>query len=251
MQDNKPIVGVIACTRMMDGEPVQRVFHRYLEGVSHHADAIALMVPNFQPAETATAIVDRLDGILLTGSTTNIEPKRYGSTAPGAAPFDPSRDGFATALIHAAIAAGKPLFGICRGLQEINVALGGSLVDLREDGSGRAVTHHAPAEADGAATFAHSHPVAFAEDGVLRNYGAPAQQLVNSVHYQTIDRLAEGLVASAVAPDGVIEAIEAVDTPAPVFAVQWHPEWRAGERPEDLAFWRYLNAATRRAAAGR
>lgn len=244
MQDNKPIIGVIACSRMMDGEPIQRVIQRYLDGVSRQADAIAMIVPNYQPTEAAAAIVSRLDAILLTGSTTNIEPQRYGSAVPGQAPLDPSRDGFSGALVRAAIAAAKPVFGICRGLQEINVAFGGTLVDMRAEPS-RATLHHAPDGAVLAEMFGHSHTVAVQAGTPLAAYAGQTELLVNSVHYQSIDRLGDGLVANALASDGTLEAVSALNTPAPVFAVQWHPEWQAEARPHDLAFWRYFGQVAR------
>jgi putative glutamine amidotransferase len=159
------------------------------------------------------------------------------------APNDRGRDSFGAALIHAAITAGKPVFGICRGLQEINVALGGTLRDMRE-GSG-AELHHASQDASLAETFGHTHEVSVATGTVLQRYATATALTVNSVHFQAIDRLADGLVANATSLEGVIEAISALKTPAPVFAVQWHPEWQPQDRPHDLAFWKYLGEVAR------
>lgn len=244
MPDNKPIIGVIACSRSVEGEPAQTVKRRYLEGVSEFANAIPLIIANSQPEENAPAIVARLDAILLTGSNSNIAPERYGAQGPGQEPIDASRDGLSAALIHAAMAAGKPVFGICRGLQEINVALGGSLTDMRARGD-RSAQHHA---ADGASLgdmFGHAHPIEVVPGTPLKTVAGAAALTVNSVHYQTIDRLGQGLVVNATSPDGVIEAISRTDSAAPVFAVQWHPEWQPEERPHDLAFWTYLGQAAR------
>lgn len=243
MQLKKPVIGVIACERVVEGEPAQAVKHRYLEAVERYANAVPVVIPTNQAEANAAEIVERLDALLLTGSGSNIEPHRYGSDRAPVAPSDRSRDGFGAALIHAAITAGKPVFGICRGLQEINVALGGTLRDMRAEPGAKA--HHAPSEADLDETFGHAHEVSVATGSVLQRYATATSLSVNSVHYQAIDRLGEGLVANATGPGGIVEAISALKTPAPVFAVQWHPEWRPDNRPHDLAFWKYLGEVAR------
>ena len=139
--------------------------------------------------------------------------------------------------------AGKPVFGICRGLQEINVALGGTLRDLRIAGSGG--VHHAPPGAALDDMFAFAHPVRVVPGSMLQRFTERENLEVNSVHFQAIDRLAKGLTVNATSADGIIEAVSATHTPAPVFAVQWHPEWRPQGRPHDLAFWHYLGEAAR------
>jgi putative glutamine amidotransferase len=240
---NRPVIGVIACGRTVEGEPAQAVKHRYLEAVERFANAVPLIVPTNQRPENAAVVVARLDALLLTGSNSNIAPSRYGSDAPGQAPTDDGRDDFGQALIHAAITAAKPVFGICRGLQEINVALGGTLKDLRA--SIGPDFHHAPPEASLAESSGFTHPILVTPNGILHRFAEADHLEVNSVHYQAIDRLAEGLVTNATGPEGVIEAVAATTTPAPVFAVQWHPEWRPDSRPHDLAFWHYLGEAAR------
>jgi putative glutamine amidotransferase len=243
MTQKKPVIGVIACARLVEGETAQAVKDRYLEAVERYAEANVFMIPTNQAEANAPGLVDRLDAVLLTGSSSNIEPRRYGSDAQPVAPNDPGRDGFGAAIIHAAIDAGKPLFGICRGLQEINVALGGSLRDIRAEVF--APLHHAAAEADLDETFGHSHEIDLVAGSLLQRYVGSNRLTVNSVHYQAIARLGEGLVANAAGPGGVIEAISANHTAAPVFAVQWHPEWRPEGRLHDLAFWHYLGEAAR------
>ena len=243
IRPNPPVVGVIACGRMVEGEPAQAVKHRYLEAVERHAEAVPLIVPTNQKPENAAAIVAHLDAILLTGSNSNIAPRRYGSDLPGQLPVDDGRDDFSHALIHAAITAAKPVFGICRGLQEINVALGGTLKDLRASVGPQ--HHHAPADATLEDTFAFSHAVEVVANGTLHRFAQADSLNVNSVHFQAIDHLAEALVINAIGPHDVIEAVAATTTAAPVFAVQWHPEWRPVGRPHDLAFWHYLGEAAR------
>jgi len=239
----RPVIGIIACGRTVEGEPAQAVKHRYIEGVERFAAAVPLIIPSHQSAANAAAIVARLDAVLLTGSNSNIDPRHYGSAGPAQQPVDSARDTLSAALIRAAIASGKPVFGICRGLQEINVALGGTLRDLRAgDGAGR---HHAAENADLDEMFGHVHPVAVPAGSVLAGVTGSDGFTVNSVHFQAIDRLAPGLVVNATGPDGIVEAIAATDTLAPVLAVQWHPEWRPQERPHDLAFWQFVGQAAR------
>lgn len=240
---HRPLIGVIACERQVEGEPAQAVKHRYLEAVERFANALPIIIPTNQAKANAAELVGRLDAVLLTGSGSNIEPVRYGSRAPAQPPTDRGRDLFSHALIRAAIDAGKPVFGICRGLQEINVALGGTLRDLRE--ADLAQKHHASPESDLVDTFTYGHHVDVVAGSMLQRFSGSGGLEVNSVHYQAIDRLAEGLAVNALGPEGVIEAISATGTTAPVFAVQWHPEWRPEGRTHDLAFWHYLGEAAR------
>lgn len=239
----RPLIGVIACERRVEDEPAQAVKHRYLEAVERFADAVPVMIPTNQSPDNAAILVGRLDAVLLTGSGSNIEPVRYGSDDPAQAPTDRARDLFGSALIRAAIAAGKPVFGICRGLQEINVALGGTLRDLRA--ADLAANHHAPSDAGNDEMFGYNHAIDVVAGGMLQRFSGSDSLTVNSVHYQAIDRLADGLAINARGPEGVIEAVHAPHTTAPVFAVQWHPEWHPEGRAHDLAFWHYLGEAAR------
>ena len=176
----------------------------------------------------------RLGGLLLTGSPSNMEPARYGSDAPGDGPFDPDRDAMSQALIGASLSQGKPVFGICRGFQEMNVYFGGT---LRGDVStpGRVLEHHAPdTVADLPGMFAHRHPVAIAPGGLLASALGEAEISVNSVHYQGVDQLAPGVIVEARAPDGVVEAFSVQTETATALAVQWHPEWRPEGDPNAI-----------------
>lgn len=245
MVEHHPVIGVIACERAVEGEAAQIVKQRYIDGVELFAHAVPLLIPSQQPAGNAASIVERLDAVLLTGSNSNIEPSHYGSHRPGQAPVDSARDRFSMALIHAAIAAAKPVFGICRGLQEINVAMGGTLRDMRAGAGAGAGVHHAADDASLQVMFAHAHTIEVVPNSALFAATGGDRLMVNSVHFQAIDRLAPGLAVNATGPGDVIEAIAATATVAPVFAVQWHPEWRPGERPHDLAFWRFVGQAAR------
>lgn len=243
---SKPLIAVISCVRDVEGEAASIVKKRYIEAVATHADGVPIIIPTWSDAPAVDAIVERVDAILLTGSNSNIEPQRYGEAIEGTPPFDTARDGLAQDMIQAAIAMGKPVFGVCRGLQEINVAFGGTLTDERA-GPVPALSHHAPEGADLETMFGHTHAAQIAPGGLLSTITGEDEVAINSVHFQRVARIGEGLQVEARASDGVVEALSAVDTIAPVLAVQWHPEWRSAEREHDLAFWRYLGQAARAA----
>ena len=242
----RPVLGVVSCTRTVGVEPAQAVMNRYLTSALAYADCAALLVPSLPELMSAREVAPRLDGLLLTGSPSNLDPELYGQggAADAEGPYDAGRDAMTRDLIAAMLELGRPVFGICRGLQEINVAFGGS---LRRD-TGRALEllpHHAPAEAAFGDMFAHEHEVRLAEGGGLRRGLGRDRLRVNSVHFQGIDRLGEGLSAEALAPDGLVEAVSASVGAAQVLAVQWHPEWRTAENPDSQAFFRLLGDALR------
>jgi len=242
----RPVLGLIACTRDVGGEPGQAVINRYVAAASRHADASTLLVPTLAGAADPADIIPRLDGLLLTGSPSNVETHRYGAhDADAAGPFDPDRDDSAMTLVAAMLDAGKPVFGVCRGLQELNVAFGGTLRrDLGDAGRGP-LSHHAAPGATLDQLFAHEHEVTLAPNGVLRHSLGAGRIRVNSVHYQGIDSLGDGLTIEATADDGVVEAVSAWVGRAPVLAVQWHPEWNADGEPQSAGFFHILGRALR------
>jgi len=245
---DRPVIGILGCNKQVEGEPAHAVKSRYVDAVAQCADAVPLLVPALGRIEDVGEIVSRLDGVLLTGSVSNVDPALYRGTQPAMPPQDRNRDRTAMALVKAARHFGVPLFGICRGLQEINVALGGSLVDARANDVA-ATPHHAGADADIEAKYAHLHHVDLAPGGLMaRLTGRPALE-VNSVHFQHVGELGAELRVEATAADGVIEAIASREAEPLIIAVQWHPEWRPNSRPHDMALWRHVGqlAARRRA----
>jgi putative glutamine amidotransferase len=240
----RAVLGIIACNRMVGTEIAQAVMNRYIVSAMRYADAAALIVPSLPDLMSAAEVAPRLDGILLTGTPSNVAPQRYGEASEGDGPFDPDRDEIALGLVGRMIDAAKPVFGICRGFQEINVALGGT---LRRDtsASDELIHHHAPDGVSFDAMFDHRHPVELAAGGMLaRAYAKPALD-VNSVHYQGIGRLADGLTVEARAPDGLVEAYSARPNGAPLLAVQWHPEWGTEHDPDSQTYFRLLGKALR------
>ena len=242
----RPVLGIICCTRMVGHDQAQAVMDRYVTAATTHADCAALLVPSLPALMDAVEVVPRLDGLLLTGSPSNVAPARYGEgdAADTEGPFDTARDEMTATLVEACLAAGRPVFGICRGLQELNVIFGGT---LRRDIS-RADTplpHHAPSDADWDAMFAHGHEVTLAPGGILRGAMGCERMRVNSVHFQGVARLGDGLRIEASAPDGLVEAFSATRNGAPVLAVQWHPEWRTAEHAASRRYFDLLGRALR------
>lgn len=243
---SRPVLGIICCNRNIENQAAQSVMTRYLNSSLTYADAAGLLVPAMPALFSAKEVAPRLDGLLLTGTPSNLDPKRYGELADDApGPFDPDRDEMTSRLIEAMLDLGKPVFGICRGFQELNVAFGGTLRrDMAEHPE--LLQHHAPHGVAFERMFEQIHPVKLEQGGVLhRAYGQDEIDIV-SVHFQGVDKLGKGLKVEAVAPDGVVEAVSTEVNGAPVLAVQWHPEWKAHENPQSQLFFQLLGRALRR-----
>ncbi|WP_420383706.1 gamma-glutamyl-gamma-aminobutyrate hydrolase family protein [Novosphingobium sp.] len=239
----RPLLGIVCCIREFEGETIHRVIDRYVRAPARWSDADVVLVPALGTLADTRNLAARLDGVLLTGSTSNLESWRYGGDGGGGdGPHDPQRDETALALARAAIDAGKPVFGICRGFQELNVVFGGTLQHLPPRAQ---AMHHAPAGVSTDAMFAHHHPVRPVADGVIARALGAAPMTVNSVHYQAIATLASGLTAQAYAPDGLVEAFSARIDRSQVLAVQWHPEWDAEHNPQSRWFFTALGDAMR------
>lgn len=242
---SRPLIGLPACSRLIGEESAQVLIDRYMDAAIRHADAAALIVPARPDLMSAREIAVRLDGLLLTGSPSNVAPARYGQPeVVGIGPFDPGRDAMTLALIDEMITLGRPVLGICRGFQEMNVAFGGSLVrDLADPG--RPLPHHAAPGLPIDAVFDHVHEVALATEGVLaRGLGRESLD-VRSVHFQGIDRLGTGLTVEATAPDGLIEAVSAEVNGAQLLGVQWHPEWQVDADAASAGIFRLFGRALR------
>jgi putative glutamine amidotransferase len=241
--EKRPVLGIICCNRQVGTEPAQAVMERYVRAAMTYGDVAALLIPSLPDLMSAAEVAPLLDGILLTGTPSNMEAKHYGGIAT-AGPYDPGRDAIALGMIDAMISKQKPVFGICRGFQEINVALGGT---LRADAATNAelLPHHAPDGVRFDAMFDHFHRVDLTPGGVLAAALHRETMEVNSVHFQAVDRLAPDLHVEARAEDGIVEAFSATLSGAPVFAVQWHPEWQTDKNPDSQAYFRLMGKALR------
>lgn len=246
---NKPLVGVICCTRFPE-DPAQAVAERYLRAVPFMG-AEAVLLPSMSGLNDPASIVSRIDGVLLTGSPSNVEPARYRTVDPEAHPFDPPRDDNALGLISAAADAGKPVLGICRGFQEIAVRYGAT---LRRDlgATEREQVHHVPHGVPINELFDLSHRVDLAKGGVLETALGCPSIVVNSAHFQGVRELGSDLVVEATSWDGVVEAIRPKSGER-VLGVQWHPEWQVGANDNAKAlfalFGLMLRGASLQAAA--
>jgi putative glutamine amidotransferase len=239
-----PVIGVICCARA-DGDHVfHAVSEKYILAAVDGVGGLPLLVPAVGDRIAAEETVARIDGLLVPGSPSDIEPQHYGGAPP--APerkHDPKRDATSLPLLRAAVRADLPVLAICRGIQELNVALGGSLHQRLHEMPGR-LDHRAPkGELD--VRYAHAaHAVCLTPGGYFAGLGGIATLVVNSLHHQGIDRLAPGLVVEATAPDGQIEAVRQPQARF-VVGVQWHPEHRHAEEPFSRALFAAFGEACR------
>ena len=243
----KPVVGIIACNRTVGVENAHAVIERYVRAATIYGDCHTLLIPPLTDNFSSGALTARLDGLMLTGSPSNMQSSLYGSEG-GDGPFDEGRDTVSLGMIECMVTMGKPVFGICRGFQEINVVLGGSL--RRDVGFGavdgaNGINHHAPDGTDFFQQFENYHDVELTSGGVLEGIYGRDHLHVNSVHYQGVDKLGEGLTVEAKARDGLIEAFSANISGSQVLGVQWHPEWQAEKYTESQAYFKLMGQALR------
>ncbi|MCR9219520.1 MAG: gamma-glutamyl-gamma-aminobutyrate hydrolase family protein [Alphaproteobacteria bacterium] len=250
----KPLIGVTACLhRNEDGSVYFKVGEKYVMAIADMADAIPVMLPPLGETTDFDGVLDRLDGLFLTGSPSNVEPHHYqGPTARAGVEKDPARDATTLPLIRRALEREVPLFAVCRGHQELNVALGGSLHQHVEELPGKR-DHRMQRDLPLEARYGQSHPVTIEPGGLLAAInGAAGDVMVNSLHAQGIDRLADGLAVEAVSDDGVIEAVSVTGARAFALGVQWHPEHRTALAwPLSQKMFKAFGAAAARRAEAR
>jgi putative glutamine amidotransferase len=228
----KPVVGVISSAHLVEGRfPAQRVPDRNLRAVAEVAGAMPLMFAGLPEITDIGVLLDTVDGILLTGARANVHPRHFGHKEhPSSEPYDHGRDALALALIEACVARGVPVFGICRGFQEMNVAFGGSLHPEIRELPGR-LNHRAPRLPNGEfhpdleVIFAERHEVRLTPGGVFAKLLGTECIRVNSLHGQGILEPAKRIVVEGVAEDGTIEAIRIAGAPGFALGVQWHAEY--------------------------
>ena len=240
-QAGTPLIGVTACRQMLGNTPSHTVGDKYVEAAGFAG--VPLILPARDQALDPQRLLERLDGILFTGSPSNVEPHHYnGAPSAEGTRHDIPRDRLTLPLLRAAITAGVPVFCIWRGFQELNVALGGSLHQRVHELSGY-LDHREPHDAPLAEQYSPRHLVTVEPGGQFQRLGLPHSFMVNSLHGQGIDRLADGLRVEALAPDGLVEAVSMEDAPGFVLGVQWHPEWRYAENPVSLRLFEAFRAA--------
>ena len=227
-----PLVGIPSCIRSIHEREFHTVSERYPEAVIEVAGCLPVLIPAMGPQVDCSAVLDRLDGLLITGSPSNVEPSHYGGPPSREGTLhDPDRDATTLPLIREAVRRDLPVLAICRGIQELNVALGGTLHQRIFEMPGRFNHRRRRGSMTLDERYGPAHLVALSEGGRLRELaGGAAEIMVNSLHGQGIDRPAADLLIEAVAPDGQIEGVS-LPGGRFVVGVQWHPEYKALENP--------------------
>lgn len=241
----KPIVLMTMGTQARKGHDYQVMTHKYITPIVDFADCVPVLVPTCCGTEALDAYLDMADGVYLTGAGSNIDPTLYGQSneTPGKTQ-DRDRDLFDIPLVQRALARGLPIFGICRGMQEINVALGGDIYQkvYAEPGFN---DHRENPEDPVEVQYAPVHDVAIASGSWLREALGSDRIRVNSLHGQGLRTLGKGLEAIATADDGLVEAIHGPTLSPFLFAVQWHPEWQAASNPDSVRIFEAFGEACR------
>ena len=244
----KPLVGVSACRKQIDPHPYNVVGEKYIDGVVDGADAMAMMIPPLGRRLDIEELLGRVDGLLLTGSSSNIEPQHYGGNN-SVPPHDPHRDATTLKLLRRAVERAIPLLAICRGCQEVNVAYGGTLHPQLDQVEGL-IRHREDSTRPLDEQYAPTHKLELTDTGLLASLAGTTDVSVNSLHTQGVAKLGAGLVVEATAPDGLIEALSVQGSAAFSLAVQWHPEWKVAENPFYLAIFRAFGTACRQRMSG-
>lgn len=249
MGSSKPLVGVISDRRIVGHHPFHMQGEKYLTALVAGSGCYPVGLPVLESStgegHDVLEVLQSLDGVFLTGSPSNVEPHRYrGDPSRAGTLHDPARDHSAFSLIPAVIRLGIPLFAVCRGFQEFNVAFGGTLYQEVHNEPGY-LMHKEDKDAPLDTQYGPAHDVEFVPGGLLSRITGRTSARVNSLHSQGINRLGEGLVAEAVAPDGLVEAVTVANAQGFTLGVQWHPEWRVRENDLSMAIYSAFGAACR------
>ena len=244
---HKPLVIVPCCNKQIGAHPYFAVQTKYIESVLIGADCMPLILPSAGGAVDLDTVLAAADGVMLTGSPSNVHPSYFGQEVHDPSlPLDPRRDATILPLIRLALERGVPLLAICRGTQEINVALGGSLYQAVQEVPGM-MDHRDDNDDPLDVQYGPAHRVTIEAGGVLKDIlGGAGEIMVISLHGQGVDQLAPGLRTEARADDGLIEAFSVVDARGFNLALQWHPEWRVAENPDSMKIFGAFGDACRR-----
>jgi putative glutamine amidotransferase len=222
-----------------------------VRAVSDVAKCLPVMIPAIAEALDLEALLDHFDGILMTGAISNVHPPLYGiEAAVDYEPYDHARDSLTLKLIRVVIDRGMPLFCICRGFQELNVVFGGTLETELQRGKGR-LDHRAPPNDDVNVRYAPVHKITMTRGGQFERILGKPEIMVNSIHRQGVSKLGPGLVAEAVAPDGIIEAVSVKGARGFALGAQWHPEFKAAQNPDSVKLFEAFGTAVRDYAAAK
>lgn len=241
----KPLIGISCCTSQLGLHPFHIVGEKYILGVVDGAGGLPLLIPALGEQLGFDQLLATLDGILFTGSPSNVEPHHYnGQPSLEGTQHDAQRDATTLPLIKAAIARGVPVLCICRGFQEMNVAFGGTLHQRLHDVDGF-IEHRENKDQPVDQQYGLSHEVHIEPGGLLYELSGCGSAQVNSLHTQGIDQLAPGLRPEATAPDGLVEAFSVSQASSFALGVQWHPEWKVKENTFYLSIFKAFGDACR------
>lgn len=241
----RPMVGLPADTSIQHGHLFHSIGDKYLRVVAEVADCLPVMIPALTDAMDLDHVLHHVDGVLMTGAVSNVHPPRYGANpSTDHEPYDLLRDDLTLALINRCLARAIPLFCICRGFQELNVALGGTLETELQRGPGR-LDHRVREVPEIEIRYGPSHEVEMVSGGWLETVLGKSRTAVNSLHRQGIAQLGAGLLVEARAPDGVVEAVSVHGARAFAFGTQWHPEYAARNNPDSVKLFTAFGDAVR------
>lgn len=230
-----PIIGVSGCRKDINGFDYDSAPHIFLDVLEKACGAVPLVVPTLGDALDRKALLDHVDGLLFTGSVSNVEPHHYdGPESEEGTVHDPHRDATTLPLIREAVEAGVPILCVCRGFQELNVAFGGALHQLVHELPGY-LDHRSDPEQTWEERFDFAHDMTLVEDGYFAGLFGDTKIRVNSLHAQGVDRVADSLTVEAIAPDGLVEGLTVTGAKRFAAGVQWHPEWLAMDNPVSMA----------------
>lgn len=247
----KPLIGIPADRRLLGHHYFHCVGEKYINAVAAGADAIPVLIPALGEALNLGELLGQLDGILLTGSPSNVEPHRYsGPPSEAGTLHDAHRDETTLPMIPRVIQSGMPLLAICRGFQEMNVAFGGTLWQKLHEVEGY-TNHREDLQAPLDEQYGPAHEIELVRGGTLRALWGQDRLMVNSLHSQGVQTLGRDLEVEARAPDGVVEAFGVKSAPAFALAVQWHPEWKFQDNPFSRALFAAFGKAARQFALTR
>lgn len=247
----RPVIGIIGNSYLINDQyPAHAAGEMNAQAVAEVSDALPLIVPSDPAVVCLDALMATCDGFLFTGGRPNVHPEEYGEVETEAhGTFDRARDRVALPLIRACVARGQPVFGVCRGFQEVNVAMGGTLYPEIRDLPGRD-NHRMPPDGTLEEKFALRHIVTFSEDGPFAKVLGKQDVLTNTLHGQGIKDAGPRIVIDGHAPDGTPEAIYVADAPGFTLSVQWHPEWNAGADPVSRPLFEAFGEACRAWSVG-
>lgn len=251
MAMTRPKIGIIGNFYLLNDEyPVHSAGTMNSKAVAHVAGCVPLIIPSDPSLLSVDELLETFDGFLLTGARPNVHPEEYGEDeTPAHGDFDRERDALVLGLVRACVDRGQPFFGVCRGFQEVNVAMGGTLYPEIRDLPGRS-NHRMPPDGTLDEKFELRHEVTFTKNGPFHQLMGTERVMTNTLHGQGIKTVGERLVIDGHAPDGTPEATYVKDAPGFTMSVQWHPEYRADQDPVSKRLFSAFGDAARDWASG-